>query len=223
MGLGNRITNDVGLIGEVQTRRIRFDQTNTVVPNQPGQVSWATDLDTVEVMLRNGSVTPTLMHVGHDEFWFVKADEAVTRGQVVHYVGTEGASGHILVAPFLADGSSESKTVLGVATQDMAVGEFAHILWRGQLRSFDTSLLTPGILYSSTTVAGGFTSTRPAAPNNIVTVAVAVNSKSNGTILVRPTFAPTLNECENVAITNPQNGDVLVYVAATGVWTNQQP
>lgn len=223
MGLGNRLTNDVGLIGEVHTRRLRFDVANNPTPTEKGHLAWADDFDTVEILLRNGSNTPTVLHIGHDEFFYVKADAAITRGQVVHYTGTEGASGHILAAPFLADGTYESKTVIGVAMQNAAVGEFIHVLWRGVLRSFDTSLLTPGILYASTTVAGGYQSTVPVAPNNLVTVAVAVNQKNNGTLIVRPTFAPRLVECEDVLISNPQNGDVLTYDSVSGLWKNQAP
>jgi hypothetical protein len=63
----------------------------------------------------------------------------------------------------------------------------------------------------------------PVAPNNIVTVALALNSKNNGAIFVRPTLGSSLIEDEKVVITDPQNGDVLTYNSSLGVWVNQQP
>ena len=209
---------DVAWQDEITVDQIGFDTTAAETLTAAGQMTWDADVDTIDVLLRNGTATPTLMHIGQDEYFYVKASSAITRGQVVHYTGTDGASGHILVAPFLANGIYESKTVIGVATQDADTGEFVHVLWRGKLRSFDTSLLTPGILYASTTVAGGFQSTAPTAPDNIVTVAVAVNQKSNGTILVRPTFAGSLAESEDVDVSAPSDGDVLTYSSSTGMW-----
>jgi len=205
---------------EITIDRLTFDALAAETLSAVGQMTWDADVDTIDVLLRNGTATPTLMHVGQDEYFYVKASTPIIRGQVVHYTGTDGASGHILVAPFLADGTYESKTVIGVATQDAGTGEFIHVLWRGKLRSFDTSLLTPGILYASTTVAGGFQSTAPIAPNNIVTMAVAVNQKSNGMIIVRPTFAGSLAESEDVHVSVPQDGDLLQYDAASQVWDN---
>jgi hypothetical protein len=209
---------DVAWQDEITVDQIDFDTTAAETLTTAGQMAWDADVDTIDVLLRNGTATPTLMHIGQDEYFYVKASAAITRGQVVHYTGTDGNSGHILAAPFLADGTYESKTVIGVATQDADTGEFVHVLWRGKLRSFDTSLLTPGILYASTTVAGGFQSTAPTAPDNIVTVAVAVNQKSNGTLLVRPTFAGSLAESEDVDVSAPSDGDVLTYSSSTGVW-----
>ena len=209
---------DTAWSDEIKVDQLDFDTAAGETLTAAGQMTWDADVDTIDVLLRNGTATPTLMHIGQDEYFYVKASSAITRGQVVHYTGTDGASGHILAAPFLADGTYESKTVIGVATQDADTGEFVHVLWRGKLRSFDTSLLTPGILYASTTVAGGFQSTAPTAPNNIVTVAVAVNQKNNGTILVRPTFAGSLAESEDVDVSAPSDGDVLTYSSSTEVW-----
>jgi hypothetical protein len=206
---------DVAWQDEITVDQIDFDTTAAETLTTAGQMAWDADVDTIDVLLRNGTATPTLMHIGQDEYFYVKASAAITRGQVVHYTGTDGNSGHILAAPFLADGTYESKTVIGVATQDADTGEFVHVLWRGKLRSFDTSLLTPGILYASTTVAGGFQSTAPTAPDNIVTVAVAVNQKSNGTLLVRPTFAGSLAESEDVDVSGGLSGNVLGYDGAT--------
>ncbi|HEY7823483.1 MAG TPA: hypothetical protein VIG24_11635, partial [Acidimicrobiia bacterium] len=68
------------------------------------------------------------------------------------------------------------------------------------------------------------TRVQPQSPNAIVTVAALVTrSATVGEIFVRPTFAPVLTETQGVRITNPQDGDVLTYSAALGLWVNAQP
>lgn len=225
MGLGNRITNDVGLIGELFTRKIRMRTSGTLPPiTEPGQMVWDDTYETVRLLLSNGSATPVTVHVGHDVYYYVKADATITRGDVVYASGTDGASGHILATRFTADGSIESRRILGIAAKSAVKGDFIHVLHFGELSSINTSTYAAGsILYASPTVAGGLTVTKPSAPNNIVTVAFAVNSKNNGTLRVRPTFGSKLSENEEVLITDPQDGDILVYQASTGLWINQAP
>lgn len=224
MGLGNRITDDVGLIGEVFTRKMRFDTTNNPPIDEPGQMAWDETYETIDVLMSNGSNIPVKAHVGQDVYYYVKADDTITRGQVLYAHGTEGASGHILARRFTADGTYASKRILGLAAKDAVAGDFIHVLHFGKLQSISTLPYTAGdILFASPSVAGGLTPTPPSGPNNIVTVALALNKKSNGTLVVRPTFGSLLSENEQVSITNPQDGDVLKYNATTGLWTNQQP
>jgi len=76
------------------------------------------------------------------------------------------------------------------------------------------------VLYASPTSAGGFTSTAPQAPNNIVTVAIVITSStSNGAIFVRPTFSSNINEDEGVKITSPVANEGLFYNG--GYWENK--
>jgi hypothetical protein len=94
----------------------------------------------------------------------------------------------------------------------------------GQMMEFNTSDFNEGdTLFASTSTAGGLQNTVPQSPNNIVTVARALNKKNNGTLNVRLTFGPKLSENEEVLITNPQDGDVLTYESATGLWKNTAP
>lgn len=224
MGLGNRLTDDVGLIGEVFTRKMRFNTSAGLDIDEPGQMVWDETAETVDVLLSNGSNVPVKAHIGQDTFYYVKADDTITRGDVLYAYGTEGASGHILARRFTADGTNDSRRILGLAAKDAVTGDFFHVLHFGNLRTIDTSDYTAGdVLFADPSTAGGLTPTLPSAPNNIVTVAFALNKKSNGTLVVRPTFGSKLSQNEEVAITNPQDGDVLVYQASTGLWVNQAP
>ena len=221
MGLGNRLTDDVGLIGEVFTRKMRFNTTAGLDIDEPGQMVWDETAETVDVLLSNGSNIPVKAHIGQDTFYYVKADDTITRGQVVYAYGTEGASGHILARRFTADGTNDSRRVLGLAAKDATTGDFFHVLHFGKLRSIDTNDYTEGdILFADPSTAGGLTPTLPSAPNNIVTVAFALNKKSNGMLVVRPTFGAKLSENEEVDISNLADGDLLQYHASSGTWRN---
>jgi len=221
MGIGNRITRDIGLVGELETRKIRLDVANNEPIDSVGQMAWDETYETVHLYLSNGTNVPVEAHLGQEVYYYVKADAAVTRGQVVYAHGTEGASGHILVRPFTADGTYDSKRILGLAAKDAEVGDFFHVLHFGKLMSVDTSGYSAGdILFASSTTAGALTATAPSAPNNIVTVALALNSKQNGTLVVRPTWGAKLTETEDVYLSNLQDGDRLYWDAGNSRWEN---
>lgn len=222
--MSNRLTKGIGLFGHVFTRKLRFDTTNTDDVSAEGQISWDANHASFAGYLDGTQPTATILHFGQDVYYYVKADEALTRGQVVYASGTEGASGHILAKKFLADGTHPSKRILGIVQQTVAKGEFVHVMHFGQMMNVSTLAYEEGdILFASTSTAGGLQNTVPQPPNNIITVALAVNEKNNGTIQVRPTFGSKLSENEEVLITDPQDGDVLTYEAATGLWKNQAP
>jgi hypothetical protein len=79
---------------------------------------------------------------------------------------------------------------MGVTAETIGNGEDGKVLWFGRIRGINTNAYNEGdILYASTTVAGGFQTTLPVAPNNIVEVcAVVTKSVNNGVIFVRPQF-----------------------------------
>ena len=221
MGSGNRITRDIGLVGELQTRKIRLDVANNEPINSVGQMAWDETYETVHLYLSNGTNVPVEAHIGQEVYYYVKANAAVTRGQVLYAHGAEGASGHILVRPFTADGTYDSKRILGLAAKDAEVGDFFHVLHFGKLMSIDTTDFTPGdILFASSTTAGALVAEAPSAPNNIVTVALALNSEQNGTLVVRPTWGAKLTETEDVYLSNLQDGDRLYWDAWNSRWEN---
>jgi uncharacterized protein YaiE (UPF0345 family) len=85
----------------------------------------------------------------------------------------------------------------------------------------NTSAFAVGdILYASPTVAGGFTTTKPIAPNNIISVAAVLSSGANGILLIRPQIGSNINNDEGVKITTPTTGDIL-QLQASGLWENK--
>jgi hypothetical protein len=69
-------------------------------------------------------------------------------------------------------------------------------------------------------VAGGFTTTKPVAPNNIISVAAVLSSGPNGILLIRPQIGSNINNDEGVKITTPTTGDLL-QLQASGLWENK--
>lgn len=212
-------TQDVDL-GEygIDTGYVTFDDTPTGTPTSQGTMSWDVDRQSVKLVM-NG----TTGHVMQDTFYYVKnqSGSTIPKGTVVMANGTLGASGRILVVPFLADGTYPSKFCMGVTSENIPNGGDGMVMDFGQIKGINTSMYSDGdILYASSTVAGGFTDVRPNAPNNIVTVAIVIHAASNGVIQVRPTFSSNINDDEGVVISTPSDGDVLTYELSSGLWKN---
>jgi hypothetical protein len=197
---------------------LTFDTTPTNTPTSQGTMYWDGARETVALIM-NGST----QHIGHDVYYHVKNSSGalIPKGRNVRFAGTDGASGHILIEQFIANGSVPSSYYMGVTAEDIPNGEFGKVVHFGELEGFDTSIYSAGaLLYASTTVAGGFQTTVPVAPNNIILVAATLNSKNNGEITIRPTLGSNINNDEGVKITTPSNNDVLLYKTASGLWEN---
>ncbi len=195
---------DLGEYG-LNTGFVKFDTTPTNTPTTQGTMSWNVDKESLDLIM-NG-VTGSIMQ---DSFFNVKnqTGSSIPKGTVVRAAGTVGASGRILIAPFLADGTYNSKFCIGVTAETIADGADGKVTAFGSIRQIDTSAFPNGtVLYASPTTAGGFTSTEPSNPNNIVTVAIVVYSdNNNGEIFVRPTFissqADLINSLGFTPVTN---------------------
>jgi hypothetical protein len=210
-------TVDLGAQG-LRAGYIRFDTSVVSVPDEQGLVYWDQSRSTAALIM-NG----VLQHIGQDVFYYVKnsTGSSIAKGTSVRFDGTDGASGHVKIAPFLANGTYPSNYFVGVTAETIANGAFGQVMHFGELDGINTSGYTAGaLLYASTTTAGGFQTTAPVAPNNIVLIAAAINSKNNGTILVRPTYGSNINQDEGVKITTPTTGDLL-QLQAGGLWENK--
>jgi hypothetical protein len=114
----------------------------------------------------------------------------ILKGTALGFAGTLGNSGKILVKPYLADGSEPSKYFVGVNAEDIDDGEDGSAYVFGPIRGLNTNAFEEGdILFASSTVAGGFTITKPELPNWAISVAVVVTKSATvGELLVRPTL-----------------------------------
>jgi len=165
----------------------KLDTTPTNTPTDQGTFYWDEDDNTVDIIL-NGYI----MKVGEDLFYPVKnqTGSSIPKGTNVRFAGTVGGSGRPLIEPYLADGTYATSRYMGVTAETIGNGEDGKVLWFGRIRGINTNAYNEGdILYASTTSAGGFQTTLPVAPNNIVEVcAVVTKSVNQGVIFVRPQF-----------------------------------
>jgi hypothetical protein len=215
--VGAVTTVDLGLQG-LEAGFIRLDTSITSPPTGQGTMYWDQDEETVAIIL-NGSTTK----VGEDIFFQVKNQSGATipKGTAVRFDGVVGASGRIKIVPFLANGSNPSIYFLGVTYEAIADGADGKALFNGKIRGVNTSAFAVGdILYASPTVAGGFTTTKPVAPNNIISFAAVLSSGANGILLIRPQIGSNINNDEGVKITSPTTGDLL-QLQASGLWENK--
>jgi hypothetical protein len=202
----------------LKARYLQLKTDISTIPTDQGAMYWDQDEETVAIIL-NGSTTK----VGEDIFFQVKNQSGATipKGTAVRFDGVVGASGRIKIVPFLANGSNPSIYFLGVTYESIANGADGKALFNGKIRGVNTSAFSVGdILYASPTVAGGFTTTKPIAPNNIISVAAVLSSGVNGILLVRPTLGSNINNDEGVKITSPTTGDLL-QLQASGLWENK--
>jgi hypothetical protein len=200
---------------------LALDLTPTATPSTQGTMFWSADDETVDVIL-DSAVT---LKLGQESFYYVKnqTGSTIAKGTIVMANGTVGASGRITIEPFIADGTYPSKYMIGVTSESIINGADGFVTAFGKIRMINTSAFADGdILYASP--SGGFTTTLPTAPNNIVTVAIVIKGgAANGTIFVRPTFGSNINEDEGVLITTPANNQILTYNSTSGLWVNTTP
>jgi hypothetical protein len=211
----NVILGDFGL----STNHIIYDTTPVNLPTVQGSTYWDVDDNTIAVVL-NGYV----MKVGEDVFYAVKnqTGSTITKGTACGFAGTVGSSGRLLTKPYLANGVESSTFFMGVAAEEILDGEDGKVLWFGRIRGLNTNAFDEGdILYVSTSSAGGFQTTVPQAPNNIIQVAAVITKSTNqGTIFVRPTIGSNINKDEGVKIDTPLDGQTLIYNSTNGLFEN---
>ena len=214
---GNSTVNTIE-VGGVSTPWLDLDTSYTGT-TEVGRFSWDIDNATSDLGLNNNVV----LKVGQDDMWYVKnqTGSSIPKGTAVMAVGTLGASGRILVAPMVADGSVSPKYLLGITAEIITNGSDGYVLAKGKLRQVNTSAYTDGqVLWCSPTTPGTLTATEPQAPNLKLPIAFVVNAANNGVIAVRVNSGETLSENSQIQFGTLANNDVLTYVSANGRWQN---
>lgn len=218
-GANNNITSMIGLTGGISSPDfVQFDTTAT--PTQAvGRLQWDAGEGTLQFGLAGGNVN---LQIGMENVAYVKSDDTVTltEGMVVYISGANGTN--LLAKRALASSDGLSATTLGVVTESIAVNGHGYVTTFGNVNGLNTSAFTAGqVLYLSPTTAGTLTSTKPVAPQHMVTIAVCTKvSAGDGQIFVRVDNGYELDELHNVLITSAASGNTLIYDAAAGVWKN---
>lgn len=151
----------------------------------------------------------------------VKAGQALNIGQPVYVSGSTGTNMIVTAASYSAE-STSSKT-LGLMGQTLAINDSGFVVSEGLLPDLNTSSATAGDpvwLGPNGTLIYGLAN-KPSAPNHLVFIGIVTRvHPQNGEIFVKIQNGFELQELHNVAITAPATGEVLIYNATTGLWTN---
>ena len=163
-----------------------------------------------------------IQHIGEDQYLYIKASSAITKGQVIMFTGSVGASGVLTGAP--ATGITDGTYIMGVAAESIANNGFGFVQTFGVLTNVNTSAFADGdILWYNPSVAGGLTATKPSAPNIKAQVAACNKggSSGGGVITVRVNPGSQLGGTDsNAQITSASNGQLLTYDGVAGYWKN---
>jgi hypothetical protein len=146
----------------------------------------------------------------------------ITKGSVVYLDGSNGTVPSIKNA--LANADATSARTFGIVEADIATNSNGYVTNQGLLSPLDTSGVADGaVLWLSPTVAGAFTTTKPAGPNHGVLVGIVVKGTSvgAGSIYVLVKNGAELDEIHDVNITSLANGQALIYSSSASVWQNQ--
>jgi hypothetical protein len=191
------------------------EATSLNVPGSGGATSWNNVDGTIDFPLSD-EVT---LQLGQEEFFYAKASEAISKGEVVMFAGAQG--NHLLIqkADVTVTGFRQ-EWVVGVANQNFDNNEFGYVTSFGKVRNIDTLAFSEGdLLWLSVTTPGELTNVEPTKPACPVLVAAVTRShQTQGTIFVRVSTTKKLQELCDVSSATPNDGDVLAWDAATSTW-----
>jgi hypothetical protein len=195
---------------------------------QTGRIGWDTEWETIQVGVNGGAN----LQVGQESHILVQNDSGSELADGTLVMGELDDNGRlrtvgqglIRVVPAIADGSLPGKLLLGIVTTPIANGSRGVVTTFGYVNGLDTQ--TPGwqlgdILWADPVNAGQLTNVQPIAPALKLPIAVVTRLQSQtGSIFVRMVNGWDLAEIHDVLISNPADGEALVYDA--GVWKNAE-
>jgi hypothetical protein len=168
-----------------------------------------------------------IQQIGEDQYYRIKASSAITKGQVVMFTGTVGASGGLIGAPATGLTYDQAENIMGIAAENINLNDWGYVQFFGEIRGLNTTggaeSWTDGtILYYNPAVTGGLTKNKPAVPNAIAIMAAVVYADNTvGSLFVRPAYGFGLGDLDgNVNIATLTGGQVLVYDSANQYWKN---
>jgi len=211
------IVDDTGNVSGVLSEQYNTATTPPTIVE--GLEAWDSGNGTLELGLLGGNVS---YKYGQQEFVraYNGSGSTMTKGQVVYIIGAQGNRVDVRLAR--GDAESTSAGTIGFVVETIANGAEGWVQASGTLYKLDTSALTAGAaIYLSTTVAGGYTTTKPTAPNHTVILGWVERVHATvGSIYVKVDNGYELGELHNVITSSPTNGQALIYNSSTLVWEN---
>lgn len=219
-GANSNITSLSGLTGGISTADfVQFD-TGITPTTAVAKLQWDPTNGGPQIGMAGGNVN---LQIGQEEVVYVFNDTGsqINEGQVVKITGSQGQ--RVTVALAQANNDGNSATILGMATENIANNSSGFVTTQGIVNNVNTLGFADGtIVYLSPTTPGGFTSTKPVAPNHLVLVGYIVKGGSGGggSVFIHPQNGYELNELHDVLITSVANNNLLRYNSAVPAWVN---
>jgi len=153
----------------------------------------------------------------------VKLGAAMTIGTPVYVSGSTGNSGTNMIvskASNATEGTS-SKT-LGLLASGGNTNDIVFVITEGLLSGLDTSTASAGdpvwLGVNGTLIFGLLN--KPVAPAHLVFIGIVTRAQqNNGEIFVKVQNGFELDELHDLSVKNASDGDMIKYVASTGLWT----
>lgn len=224
-GANADITSMTGITGGISTPDfIQFDAAATVTDATAKLYYDNNDQFKTLSFQMNGS---SIQRIGEETYYRVKLTAPATRGQVMMFTGTLGASGGLQAAPATGLTPDQANYILGIADETGTTNDWIFVKEFGEVKQINTTggaeaWVQGQVLYYNPSVTGGLTKTKPTTPNAIAVMASVVHvGTSNGILFVRPTFGSVLGGTDgNVEFTSLTNGDIIFYDGVQQRWEN---
>ena len=184
-----------------------------------GRLIWDNGDGTLSLGLKGGNVN---LPIGQEQvaLCYNGTGATLTKGTVVYVTGSQGQRPSL--AKSNASSESTSSKTFGIVTENIANGAEGFVTTFGVVRGLNTLAFAEGAPLWLSTTAGLFTQTMPTQPNHSVFIGYCIRSHaSSGQVFVKIQNGYELQELHNVLITDPANGQGLVYESSTGLWKNQ--
>lgn len=227
LGANNDITSMSAITGSIATPTyIQFNTTQNPLPTDAtGRIYYdSNDQFQTLAFQMNGNV---VQKIGEEQFYRIKCQGAITKGQVVSFAGTLGSSGGLVGKAATGLTKDQAQYVLGVAAESGNNNEWIFVVSFGEVKQINTTggaenWVQGDELYYNPAVTGGLTKIKPAIPNAIVLMAAVVNvGTNNGILFVRVTYGSVLGGTDgNVQFGTLNNLDVIQYNSTAQRWEN---
>jgi|688.fasta_scaffold05393_24 hypothetical protein len=216
------ITGSLYMSGSIYTPESIYFSTTASAVTQVGQLGWDDGYGTLDLMLKGGNVN---VELGQENVVLVYNGNGttLTRGEVVFVSGSQGNRPSVNRALATTDGYSA--TTLGFAAESIPPGEEGYVTTFGFINNINTNGLVGGSpVWLSPTTPGGWTTTKPVAPQHTVLLGYIVRVHPTvGSIFVHISNGWEIGELHDVRDTTTTSSFGDLIVKSGSIWvTNKQ-
>jgi hypothetical protein len=181
---GNVIIGGALAVSDLTVNTLNVNEEITLAANSspsstPGTIYYDSTAKTVSAVT---GITNVVVQLGQESQVQVINDTAspILNGTPVYASGIDATTELMKVSPANASSPFTSLSVVGLTTEDIAVGATGMVTSFGTVRDFDTSSLSAiGVPIYLDSSAGGMTNTKPLSPNTVVFLGTVLKSDAS--------------------------------------------